>query len=66
MILKAITARLGLLALPSHICTAGAVCFDPKTFISAYKVPLDSEVRTAEAIVMARVLSEQGLQGGCY
>ena len=61
MNLKTITARLVLLALALHFCTARAVCLDPKTFISGYKVPLDSEVRTADAIVVARVLSEQGL-----
>ena len=61
MNLKPFTARLVLLALALHFCTARAVCLDPKTFISGYKVPLDSEVRTADAIVVARVLSEQGL-----
>jgi hypothetical protein len=35
---------------------------DPKTFVSGYKVPVASEVRTAEAIVIGRVLSEQGLR----
>ncbi len=57
-----IPARLVVVALASHLCTAGAVCLDPKTFISGYKIPLDSEVRTTEAIVVGRVLSEQGLQ----
>jgi hypothetical protein len=62
MNLKTISAMLALLALASHPCSAGAVCLDPKTFISGYKVPLESEVRAVEAIVVARVLSEQGLQ----
>jgi hypothetical protein len=62
MNLKTISAMLALLALASHLCSAGAVCLDPKTFISGYKVPLESEVRAVEAIVVARVLSEQGLQ----
>jgi hypothetical protein len=56
------TVSLAPLALALHLGTASAVCLDPKTSISGYKVPLDSEVRTADAIVVARVLSEQGLQ----
>jgi hypothetical protein len=62
MNLKTITAGSVLLALASHVCTASAVCLDPKTFTSAYKVPLGLEVRTAEGIVIGRVLSERGLQ----
>lgn len=62
MNLKTITSRLVLLALALHLCTASAVCLDPKTFISGYKAPLHSEVRTAEAIVIGRVMSEQGLK----
>lgn len=58
---KTITARLVLLAVASYIYPAAAACLDPKTFISGYKVPLGLEVRTADAIVLARVLSEQGL-----
>jgi hypothetical protein len=42
--------------------TAGAVCLDPRTFVSGYTVPLSSEVRTADAIVVGRVLAEQGLR----
>lgn len=59
---KTITARLVLLALAFQLSTAGAVCLDPKTFISGYKIPLDLEVRTTEAIVVGRVLSEKGLK----
>jgi hypothetical protein len=35
---------------------------NPKTLVSGYKIPLETEVRTAEGIVVGRVLSEQGLQ----
>ncbi|MDB5932769.1 MAG: hypothetical protein JWQ01_113 [Massilia sp.] len=62
MNVKTITGTLVLLALASNLGTAGAACLDPKTFMSGYKVPLDSEVGTAEAIVIGRVLSEQGLK----
>jgi hypothetical protein len=61
MNLKTINTRLVLLALSSHLCTASAVCLDPKTFISGYKVDFDSEVHSTEAIVVGRVLSEEGL-----
>jgi len=43
------------------LCTASAVCVDPTTFVSGYKVPLASEIRTADGIVIGRVLSEQDL-----
>lgn len=62
MSLKKISAGLALLALACHVCTASAACLDPKTFTSGYKIPLDSKVQTAEAIVIGRVLAEQGLQ----
>jgi len=42
--------------------TGGAACLDPKTFVSGYTVPLSSEIRTADAIVIGRVLAEQGLR----
>ena len=38
------------------------VCFYPGTDKSGYKIPLKTEVRTAEAIVIGRVLSEDRLQ----
>lgn len=55
-------AKLVVLALAVHLGAAGAVCLDPKTLASGYKIPLGAEVRTAPAIVVARVLSEQGLR----
>ena len=54
--------RLVPMALTAHFCVAGAVCLDPATHLSGYKLPLGSEVRTAEAILIGRALSEQGLR----
>src|SRR5690242_12252854 len=54
--------RLIPMALTAHFCVAGAVCLDPATHLSGYMVPLGSEVRTAEAILIGRVLSEHGLR----
>jgi hypothetical protein len=51
-----------LLALAANLAPANAVCLHPETEKSGYKVPLKTEVRTAEAIVIGRVLSEQLLQ----
>lgn len=62
MNVKKIATGLVLLTLSSPIRMAGAACLDPKTLLSGYKVPLALEVRTTEAIVVGRVLSEQGLQ----
>jgi hypothetical protein len=62
MNLKTITTSLILLGQTVFLCKAGAVCLDPKTFLSGYKEPIASEIRTADAIVIGRVLSEQGLQ----
>jgi len=60
--LKAVTRILALLTLTSHLGVVGAVCMNPKTWISGYKVPLTLETREAEAIVIGRVVSEQPLQ----
>jgi hypothetical protein len=62
MNLKTVWAGSLLLLLLAHLPTAYAVCLDPKTGKSGYKIPLETEVRIAEAIVIGRVLSEQRLQ----
>jgi hypothetical protein len=59
---KTASASLVLLGQAFLLCTASAACLDPKTYVSAYKVPLASEIRTASAIVIGRVLSEEGLR----
>jgi hypothetical protein len=51
-----------LLIIAAHLHAACAACLDPKTGISGYKLPLETEVRTAQAIITGRVLSEQRLQ----
>jgi hypothetical protein len=44
-------------------CAAsGAVCLDPKTGISGYKLPLNAEVRDTPVIVIGRILSETPLR----
>lgn len=63
MNLTTVSATSLLLVLATHLPLAYAVCLDPKkTGISGYKVPLETEVRMAEAIVVGRVLPEQRLQ----
>lgn len=62
MKLNAITSKVVLLALVSISLQAKAVCLDPKTLVSGYKLPLGLEVRTSDAIVVGRVLSERGLK----
>lgn len=62
MNLKTALAGALLLALTANLAPANAVCIHPDTGKSGYKVPLKTEVRTAEAIVIGRVLSEQRLQ----
>jgi hypothetical protein len=61
MNLKIRVTSLVLLGQAFLACPAGAVCLDPTTFVSGYKVPLASEVRAADGIVVGRVLSEKGL-----
>jgi len=41
---------------------AGAVCIDPATLVSGYVIPLDEELRRADAIVVGRVLSARALR----
>jgi hypothetical protein len=60
--LKTIAVGLVLLGRAFLLDTAGAACLDPKTHVSGYKIPLASEIRTANAIVIGRVLSERGLR----
>jgi hypothetical protein len=62
MNLKTITIASILLGQASLLRTASAVCLDRTTFVSGYKIPLVSEVRAADGIVIGRVLSEQGLR----
>jgi hypothetical protein len=62
MNLKAVWAGSLLLLLAAHLPAADAVCFYPGTDRSGYKIPLKTEVRSAEAIVIGRVVSEQRLQ----
>jgi hypothetical protein len=61
MNLKTVSAGC-LLLIAAHLPTACAACLDPKTGISGYKVPLETEVRAAQAIIIGRVLAEQRLQ----
>ena len=56
-----LTARWLAIALALHLGTAHALCLDPASGQSGCRVPLDLEARRAEAIVIGRVLSEQGL-----
>lgn len=49
------------LALCAQAVTAHAVCLDPRTGQSGYRTPLGVEVAAAEAIVIGRVQSEEGL-----
>jgi hypothetical protein len=63
MNLKTVAAGPLLLILAAYLPAAAyAVCLDPKTGKSGYKVPLETETRTAEAIVIGRVLSQRRLQ----
>lgn len=48
--------------LASHIGESRALCMDPKTDVSGYKIPLSEEVRSADAIIVGRVLTQQGLK----
>jgi hypothetical protein len=61
MNLRTVTVTAFLMTLAIRPCIAGAACFDPKTFISGYKEALDAEIRSAEAIVVGRVMSEVGI-----
>jgi hypothetical protein len=51
-----------LLIIAAHLPAAYAVCLNPGTGKSGYKVPLETEIRTTQAIIVGRVLSEQRLQ----
>jgi len=62
MILKIVSAASLLILLGAYLPAAYAVCLDPGTGKSGYKIPLKREVRTAEAIVIGRVLSEHRLR----
>jgi hypothetical protein len=62
MNLKTLITSVVLLGQAFLACAANAVCLDPTTFVSGYKVPLASEVRAADGIVIGRVLSEKGLK----
>lgn len=43
---NAFVANVLLFMLTAHIGESGAVCIDPKTSASGYKIPLNEEVRT--------------------
>jgi hypothetical protein len=62
MNLKNVSAGWLLLVLAACLPPAYAACFYPETDRSGYKIPLKTEVRTADAIVIGRVLSEDRLQ----
>jgi hypothetical protein len=61
MDLKTVSAGCVLL-IAAHLPAADAACLDPKTGVSGYKLPLETEVRSAQAITIGRVLAEQRLQ----
>lgn len=61
MNLRTMLTGLILLGQTLIMCSANAVCLDPKTFVSGYRIPLASEVGSADAIAVSRVLSEQAL-----
>jgi hypothetical protein len=60
--LKTIVVGLAFLGQVFCIDTASAVCLDPKTLVSGYTVPLASEIRTANAILIGRVMSQRSLR----
>lgn len=60
--MKPVLAGPLVLALAASLPPANAVCIHPETGMSGYKLPLATEARTADAIVIGRVLSEQTLQ----
>jgi hypothetical protein len=62
MTLKIVSAASLLVILGAHLPAVYGVCLDPGTYKSGYKIPLKTEVGTAEAIVIGRVLSEHRLQ----
>jgi hypothetical protein len=62
MTLKIVSAASLLLVLGAHLPVVYGACLDPGTYKSGYKIPLKTEVGTAEAIVIGRVLSEHRLQ----
>jgi len=59
---NAFVAKVLLFMLTTHIGEPGAVCIDPKTSVSGYKIPLNEEVRSADAIIVGRILAQQGLK----
>jgi hypothetical protein len=61
MHLKTVSAGF-LLLIAAHLPAACAACLDPKTGISGYKLPLETEVHRAQAIIIGRVLAERRLQ----
>ena len=62
MNLKIVSAGWLLPVLAAQLPPAYAVCFYPGTDRSGYKIPLETDIRTVEAIVTGRVLSEDRLQ----
>ncbi|MBC3873389.1 hypothetical protein [Undibacterium flavidum] len=41
---------------------ACAACLDPKTLVSGYRVPLESEIRSSQAIVIGKLIKTSPLQ----
>jgi hypothetical protein len=62
MNLKTFSSASLLLLLYQHFSSASAVCIYPGSDKSGYKVPLETEVRSAEAIIIGRVLAERQLR----
>ena len=62
--MKSISPLLALALLASAILSspAGAVCLDPKTMVSGYRVPLTSEIRSSQAIAIGKVIETSPLQ----
>ncbi|MYM68173.1 hypothetical protein GTP45_15235 [Pseudoduganella sp. FT55W] len=42
--------------------TANAFCLAPQTEISGYKIPLDDEIKTAQSIIVGRVIQKNELK----
>jgi hypothetical protein len=59
---NAFFAKVLLFVLTAHIGESDAVCIDPKTYVSGYKIPLNEEIRFADAIIVGRILAQHGLK----
>jgi hypothetical protein len=59
---KAMAGSLILLPLALSPSLAGAMCMNPDTGISGYKIPLTLEIRETRDIVIGRVVADKALQ----